>query len=359
MKIGKNLAVCLALLTGVMMMNNTGEAAENYAHVKAYIPDYNYTPDLSRGADNFYKSKQLIRRNVTFKNLYDMKIAGHLFLPKTMAAGDKLPAIIVGHPMGAVKEQSADLYAQKMAEYGYATLSVDLSYWGESEGSPRNSVNPDMYAETFSAAADYLTACDFVDENKIGAIGICAGGGFVISAAKIDSRLKAVATVSMVDMGSATRFGALRERQNLVVEASNERTAEYQGAETKYTGGTVNELTADTDPMQREFYDFYRSLRGAYGMDWTTTHPTLASNVKFMNFYPFADMEMISPRPLLFIAGEQAVSKIFSEDAYGKAAEPKEIYYVKDAGHVDLYDRTELIPFEKLAMFFGEHLKRH
>ena len=124
----------------------------------------------------------------------------------------------------------------------------------------------------------------------------------------------------------------------------------------QYTGGTVNELTADTNPIQREFYDFYRTERGAVGDD-TSTHPTFASNTKFMNFYPFEDMEMISPRALLFITGDKAHSKEFSEKAYKKASEPKELYYVKGAGHVDLYDRVDLIPFDKLEAFFKEYLK--
>ena len=135
---------------------------------------------------------------------------------------------------------------------------------------------------------------------------------------------------------------------------------EFTGGETKYTGGTVHELTADTHPIQREFYDFYRTPRGEFtpkgGSPRTTTHPTLTSNVKFMNFYPFNDIETISPRPMLFITGDQAHSREFSEDAYKRAAEPKELVWVPGAGHVDLYDRVDLIPFDKLASFFKQHL---
>ena len=147
--------------------------------------------DLSSGADNFYKSDKVSTQKVTFKNQYSMKVAGNLFIPKNMNQSMKNPAIIVGHPMGAVKEQSANLYAAKMAEQGFVTLSLDLSFWGESEGQPRNAVSPDIYAEDFSAAVDYLGTRPFVDRNRIGVIGICGSGSFVISAAKIDSRLKA------------------------------------------------------------------------------------------------------------------------------------------------------------------------
>jgi fermentation-respiration switch protein FrsA (DUF1100 family) len=163
--------------------------------------------DMSNGAANFYKSDKVTAQKVTFKNQYRMEVTGSLFVPNTMNPQRKNPAIIVGHPMGAVKEQSANLYATKMAERGFVTLSLDLSFWGESEGLPRNVVSPDVYAEDFSAAVDFLGTRPFVDRNRIGVIGICGSGSFAISAAKIDPRLKAIATVSMYDMGAAARSG--------------------------------------------------------------------------------------------------------------------------------------------------------
>ena len=163
--------------------------------------------DKSNGTGNFYKSDKVTMQKVAFKNQYNMNVAGNLFIPKGLKQNTKNPAIIVGHPMGAVKEQSANLYATKMAEQGFVTLSLDLSFWGESEGQPRNAVSPDIYAEDFSAAVDFLGTRPFVDRDRIGAIGICGSGSFVISAAKIDPRLKAIATVSMYDMGAANRNG--------------------------------------------------------------------------------------------------------------------------------------------------------
>lgn len=160
-----------------------------------------------KDADNFYKNPAIRTESVSFQNLYKMKVGAALFLPQDMKADIKYPAIIVGHPMGAVKEQSANLYATKMAERGFVTLSIDLTYWGESGGEARNAVSPDMYAETFSAAVDFLGTRTFVDRERIGAIGICGSGSFAVSAAKIDPRLKAIATVSMYDMGSAARNG--------------------------------------------------------------------------------------------------------------------------------------------------------
>lgn len=321
---------------------------------------------IPEDAQNFYQTDKAVMQKVQFKSLYDVKIGGNLYIPKNADKTAKYAAIIVGHPMGAVKEQSANLYANKMAEQGFIALSIDLPFWGESEGSPRNSVSPDFYAEAFSAAADFLGTHKMVDKEKIGVIGICGSGSFAISAAKIDPRLKAVATVSMYDMGDATRNGlrnsqSLEQRKAVIRQAAEQRYVEFLGGEKQYTSGTVHELTENSNPIEIEFYEFYRTPRGEVtpkGADPnTTTHPTLTSNVKFMNFYPFNDIETISPRPLLFIAGENAHSIEFSEKVYARAAEPKELYLVKGAGHVDLYDRTSLIPFDKLTDFFRANLR--
>lgn len=318
------------------------------------------------GYTTFKVSDNVTMYKVTFKNQYKMDVAGHLFIPESLDRNKKHSAIIVGHPMGAVKEQSANVYASNMAERGFITLSIDLSFWGESEGEPRNVVAPDMYAEDFSAAVDFLGARPFVDRNRIGVLGVCGSGSFVISAAKIDPRMKAIATVSMYDMGAASRNAlnhslTIEQRKKIQEEAAEQRYVEFTGSETKYTGGTVDKLDENTNPIQREFYDFYRTSRGEYtpkgGSPELTTHPTLSSNTKFMNFYPFNDIETISPRPMLFVTGDKAHSKEFSEDAYKHAAEPKELYVIPGAGHVDLYDRVDLIPFDKLTSFFNEYLK--
>ncbi|UTL83593.1 alpha/beta hydrolase [Pseudomonas putida] len=322
--------------------------------------------DMSHGADNFYKSDLVSLERVSFKNQFQMNTVGNLFVPENLKPNTRYPAIIVGHPMGAVKEQSANLYAQKLAEQGFVTLAIDLSFWGESDGRPRNLVSPDIYAEDFSAAVDYLGAQGFVDRNRIGVLGICGSGSFAISAAKIDPRMKAIATVSMYDMGAANRNGlkhavTVEQRKKAIAEAAAQRDVEFAGGDTLYTSGTVDKLTEHSNAIEREFYDFYRTPRGEFtpkGLSpLLTTHPTLTSNVRFMNFYPFNDIETISPRPMLFIAGEGAHSREFSEEAYRLAGEPKELVIVPDAGHVDLYDRVALIPFGKLTSFFREHLK--
>ena len=321
--------------------------------------------NMSYGADNFYRSDNVTVQPITFPSLYQTTVAGNLFTPNNLNRSADTPAIVVGHPMGAVKEQSANLYATKLAEQGFITVSLDDPFWGGSEGEPRNAVLPDLYADAFSSAVDYLGTQDFVNHEQIGVLGICASGSLVISAAKIDSRIKAIATSSMYNMGAASRQG-LRHSQNteqreaVISTASQQRWTEAAGGEIQYTDGTPNQLTANSTPVDREFYDFYRTPRGEFtpkgSTPQLTTHPTLSSNTKFMNFYPFNDIETISPRPMLFISGDQAHSREFSEDAYARAAEPKELFWVAGAGHVDLYDRTELIPFNKLIKFFQTSL---
>jgi hypothetical protein len=322
--------------------------------------------DMSDGADNFYKSDKVTQQKVTFKNQYQMNVTGNLFTPKDMNRSVKNPAIVIGHPMGAVKEQSSNLYAQKLAEQGFVTLAIDLSFWGESEGKPGHLISPEIYSDDFSAAVDYLSTQLYVDPEKIGVLGICGSGSFAVSAAKIDPRMKAIATVSMYDMGSVFRNGlnhsvTPEQRKAFIKSATEQRLVEFKGGDIAYIPGTVNKLDDSTSAVQREFFDFYRTSRGGYTpqgeKEELTTKPMLSSIGKFMNFYPFNDIETISPRPMLFITGDQAHSKEFSEDAYKRAGQPKELYIVPGAGHVDLYDRTDLIPFAKLTSFFKENLK--
>ena len=329
------------------------------------IPTSAKAQDMSNGADNFYTSDLVTRQAVRFDSQYRMKVAGSLFTPRNLPSGVKAPAIVVGHPMGAVKEQSAALYATKLAEQGFVTLAIDLPFWGESEGQARQLVSPEVYAEAFSAGVDFLGQQPGVDRERIGALGVCGSGSFVISAAKIDPRMKAIATVSMYDMGAVNRSGlnqsqSVEQRKQGIAAAAAQRWVEADGGVTEYTGGTTLAVTPHTDPIQREFYDFYRTPRGEFtpvgASPQTTTMPTLTSNVKFMNFYPFNDIETISPRPILFISGDQAHSREFSADAHARAAEPKELVWIPGAGHVDLYDRVDLIPFDRLTDFFRRGL---
>lgn len=337
-----------------------GTAAAPTAPATLPRPDSDLPPgDTSRGANNFFISDQLTADHVTFRNQFGQQLSANLFAPKNLNRSGSNPAVVVSHPMGAVKEQSANLYAQKIAEKGFVTLAVDLPYWGGSEGEPRNLVAPDNYAESFSAGVDYLRTLNYVARERIGALGVCGSGSYVISAAKIDPRIKAVATVSMYDMGAASRFGlrhavTLQQRREMLAKAAAQRDVEFAGGQIELTGGTPEQLTAQSSAVDREFFDFYRTARGHRPN--TTTHPTLTSNVRFLNYFPFNEIDTISPRPMMFIAGDQAHSLEFSQDAYQRAAEPKELVLVPGAGHVDLYDRVDLIPFEDLTAFYRQHL---
>jgi fermentation-respiration switch protein FrsA (DUF1100 family) len=204
-----------------------------------------------------------------------------------------------------------------------------------------------------------------VDAERIGGIGICGSGGFIISAAKIDPRLKAIATASMYDMGAVTRNGygkarSVEQRKELAGQASQLRLEELEKGEQIFQNYLPIELPADADPVTAMYHDFYRTPRGMFVPEGRTLeltqNRTLAGEIKFLNFYPFSDIETISPRPLLIIAGDQAHSREFSEDAYARAAEPKELLWIEGANHVDLYDRVDLIPWDKLQSFFAQHL---
>lgn len=308
----------------------------------------------------FPQSEKVAHQKVSFYNRLGINLVGDLYIPKNRDTSKKYPAIIVGHPFGGVKEQSSGLYAQKMAERGFVTLAFDASFNGESGGQPRLSASPEIFAEDFSASVDFLGMNPIVDRERIGVIGICGSGGFSISAASVDPRMKAVATISMYDMGRANRQGlgdtvTPEERKNALKKVAEQRWVEFAGGAKKYVIGTPEVLTEDASKAEREFFEYYRMPRGQHHR--SSAASTLTSTGAFMNFFPFARIETISPRPILFIAGENANSRYFSEDAYKMAAEPKELLIVPGAGHVDLYDRLEYIPFDKLSAFFSEHLK--
>lgn len=300
---------------------------------------------------------------VSFSNQYGMEVVGNLFMPKQLKG--KAAAIVIGHPMGAVKEQASSIYGAELAERGFVTLAVDQQFWGESSGTPRHGIAPDIYAETFSAAVDFLGTRDFVDREKIGVIGICGSGSFVISAAKIDPRMKAVATVSMYNIGEMRRSGirgsvSLEQRKKIIADAAEQRYSAFLGGEQGFVGGIPFKLAENAPANAKAGYDFYRG-RGAFIPKGEpleiNTRSDMVTNAKFMNFYPFNDIETISPRPMLFIMGEKAHSRPFTEDAHSRAAEPKELVIVKDAAHFDLYDKIDLIPFDNLEKFFRDNLK--
>lgn len=299
-------------------------------------------------------------RKVFYKNRYDITLVADMYLPVGMDSTKQYAAIIVGHPFGAIKEQCAGLYAQEMAQCGFVSLAFDASYQGESGGTPRHTVSPDALVEDFSASVDYLGTRPFVDRNRIGVIGICGSGGFSVCAASLDPRIKALATVSMYDMGRATRNGlgdlmTDEQRRKLLDDVAQQRWKEAEGAQPLIRFGTPEQLPENASPVQKEFFGYYRNKERGYHPRYLGTRYT--SQAALVNFYPFAMIKEISPRPVLFIAGENAHSRYFSEDAYKQANEPKELYIVPGANHVDLYDQTYKIPFDKLTDFFNMNLR--
>ncbi|MGE7903547.1 alpha/beta hydrolase [Peribacillus sp. NPDC094092] len=309
----------------------------------------------------FELSNKVKRKSVSYKNRFGIKIAADLYMPKDFDETKKHAGIIIGAPYGGVKEQGSGIYAQNMAERGFVALTFDPSYNGYSGGEPRHISSPDLFVEDFSAAVDYLGTRPFMDKKKIGAIGMCGSGGFAISAAQVDRRIKAIATVSMYDISRVAANGwkdsFTEEGSNSILDAiAEQRYVDFEsGQPTLAQRGAPIGFDENTDPIGREFGEFYSTPRGYHPN--SITQFTVTSSMSFMNFPLLTHIKSISPRPILFIIGEHAHSRYFSEDAYELAEEPKELYIVPNAGHVDLYDKTDFIPFDMLESFFAENLK--
>lgn len=302
-------------------------------------------------------------KKVFFHNRFQIVLAANMYFPDDYVPSNKYSAIVVGHPFGGVKEQTAGLHARELAKRGFVTLAFDASFQGESGGYPRGIEAPEIRVEDFSAAVDFLSNYPSVDAEKIGVIGICGGGCYSVSATQIDHRIKALATISMYDMGRARRQGVgdtqtYEQRMAILDEIGRQRTAEYGGAERKDIRALPTKVDENTPEFAVQFLDYYDNpQRGQYPR--STGWYSYTSLAPMMNFFPFIQIETISPRPVLFIAGEKAVSKYFSEDAYSKAAEPKELFIVPGATHVDLYDQPSYlsITLPKLERFFKQYLK--
>ena len=310
-------------------------------------------------AKTFPSNDEVITERVSYYNRLGIQIVADLYYPKGLDKTQKHAAIVVGHPFGGVKEQTSGLYAQTMAEKGFVTIAFDMSYGGESGGQPRNMISPEAFVEDFSASVDYLGTRPYVDRDRIGVIGICASGGFSLSAASIDPRIKAISTISMYDMGRDARQSindtrTEKELREEMVKIANRRYDEFQGSSTQYWFGSPWEINENDPQLVKDFYNYYRG-RGQHAR--STTGMAYIGNSALMNFYPFQNIQWISPRPILFVVGENAHSRYFSEEAYNLAGEPKELLVIPGAVHVDLYDQLQYIPFEKLDNFFKENLK--
>ncbi len=309
----------------------------------------------------FPQSDKVTVEKVSYKNRFGITVSADLYLPKNIDKSKKYPALVVGTPYGGVKEQGAGLYAQTMAERGFVAIAFDESFNGESGGQPRHISSPDIFTEDFSAGVDYLGTRPYVDRKNIGAIGICGSGGFALTAAQVDHRIKAVATASMYDMSRVKRNGWMdsmtdEQRNKYLDQLGEQRWTDIDSGSPQLTPQFPAKIPSEgLDPITSEFFEYYVAPRGH--------HPnsigafTITSDMSWMNFSLFAHIQSISPRPILFIMGENAHSRYFTEDAFKRAAEPKELYVVKGARHIDLYDRRDLIPFDKLESFFAKYLK--
>lgn len=311
----------------------------------------------------FQLSDKVTRQKVSFKNRYGITLSGDLYLPKNVG-NEKLSALAISGPFGAVKEQSSGLYANQMAERGFAVVAFDPSYTGESGGEPRNIASSDINTEDFSAAVDFLGLQKNVDRNKIGIIGICGFGGFALNAVVVDKRVKAVATTSLYDIPRVNANGyndkvTVEERTKTLETLSLQRWDDAENGKPKYGAQpNADRLTGNEPPFIKEYWDYYKTPRGFHTRSinsngaWANT-----SAIGLTNMQILAHLKEISPRPMLLIAGENAHSRYMSEDIYKLASEPKELMIIPNAVHVDLYDKIEVIPFDKLEDFFKKNLK--
>ena len=309
----------------------------------------------------FPKSDKVNHSKVTFRNRYGITLAADMYVPKNVKG--KLPAIAVSGPFGAVKEQSSGLYAQTMAERGFLTIAFDPSYTGESGGQPRYVASPDINTEDFSAAVDFLSTRDDVDPGRIGIIGICGWGGLAINAAAMDTRIKATATATMYDMSRVNANGYFDSmdadaRYKLREQLNAQRTVDAENGTYALAGGVVDPLPDDAPWFVKDYYSYYKTKRGYHERSLNSNNGwNLTSPLSFINMPQLTYSDEIR-NAVLVIHGEKAHSRYFSEDAFKKLkGSNKELLIIPGAVHVDLYDRMDVIPFDKLESFFKEYLK--
>ena len=310
----------------------------------------------------FPKSNKVDHQKVTFRNRYGITLAADLYLPKNRG-NQRLAALVVGGPFGAVKEQSSGLYAQTMAERGFITLAFDPSYTGESGGEPRHVASPDINTEDFSAAVDFIGLHASVDRNRIGIIGICGWGGIALNAVAVDKRVKAVVASTMYDMSRVMSKGyndsvTPEQRAQRLEQLGQQRWKDAEDGSPAMLP-EFNVLKGGEPQFVVDYADYYKSKQRGFHPRAINSNGswTITSGLSFMNAPLMTNIKEISPRPILLIHGDKAHSRYFAETAYAAAAEPKELMIIKGASHTDLYDQVDKIPFDKMADFFGKNLR--
>jgi fermentation-respiration switch protein FrsA (DUF1100 family) len=308
----------------------------------------------------FVLSDDVVRTPVRFRNRYGIAIAADLYRAKDLDESATHPALVVGPPHGGVKEQGPGVYAQELARRGFVAIGFDPSYNGESSGEPRHVTSPELFAEDFSAGVDFLGTLPYVDRERIGAIGICGSGGFALSAAQVDPRIKAVATAAMYDISGVQRngwvnSGTAEDRRKTLADIAAQRWADVDAGEPALTPQFPAEIpAAGLDPITGEFFEYYVADRGHHPRSIGAF--TITSGAAHINFGELRHLADLAPRPILLITGDRAHSKWFSDDVYDKATGPKELVVVPGARHIDLYDRVDVIPFDTVEAFFGKSL---
>ena len=309
----------------------------------------------------FPKNEKVEHRKITFHNRYGITLAADLYMPKGVEG--KLPAIAVSGPFGAVKEQSSGLYAQAMAERGFLTIAFDPSFTGESGGTPRNVASPDINTEDFQAAVDYLSVQDNVDVDKIGIIGICGWGGMALNAAALDTRIKATVAATMYDMTRVNAKGYFDSEDSEAAryekrKALNvQRTVDYKNGTYARAGGVVDPLPEDAPFFVKDYHAYYKTERGYHARSLNSNEGwNVTSTLPFLNM-PILQYSQEIRSAVLLIHGEKAHSCYFSRDAFSKlTGDNKELMIIPDASHTDLYDRMDVIPFDKMAEFFRKYM---
>ncbi len=309
----------------------------------------------------FLQSEKVNHSKITFRNRYGITLAADMYIPKK--AKGKLPAIAVSGPFGAVKEQSSGLYAQTLAERGFLTIAFDPSYIGESGGEPRYVASPDINTEDFSAAVDFLSLLDDVDSERIGILGICGWGSIAINAAAIDTRIKATVASTMYDMSRVNANGYFDsmdadKRYELRQQLNTQRTTDAKNGAYALAGGVSDPLPHDAPQFVKDYYSYYKTIRGYHKRSLNSNNGwNVTSSLSFINM-PLLSYSDEIRSAVLVIHGEKAHSRYFSEDAFKKLkGDNKELMIISGANHVDLYDRMDIIPFDRIESFFTTNLK--
>ncbi|HCV2039888.1 TPA: alpha/beta hydrolase [Staphylococcus aureus] len=299
-------------------------------------------------------------KKVNFKS-NNLNVVANKYFPENFDENNQYPAIVVNHPAGGVKEQTAGLYAERLATLGYVTMAYDASYQGESEGQPHNLENPSSRVEDVRAAVDYFNTLDFIDDSRIGALGICAGGGYTIKAAQTEKRIKAVVGISAADIGQNFRKGWTGNQDEkdinpLLEQVAEQRKAEANGAPQKLVGFVPEEPTEDMDQETKDGWEYYRTPRAQH--ERSINQFPFISFDRIIEFTAFDLVDKLLTQPVLFIAGSEAGTLWQSENAYERALEPKDIHIVEGANHFDMYDKEPFVTeaVEKMNSFYGQYL---